>query len=351
MPLASSNDADQQRDEVAEQRRKVDFDEYNLSVRQLNDMLTADLIDIAPAYQRQFRWDDHRQSRLIESVMLGIPVPPLFMATNPNNHWEVVDGLQRLITLARFCGDQALLAKLHLTTNLVLTGLDKLPAFNGCTLSALPSDVVTAFTLRPVKLVVLNDKSELRVRFDLFERLNSGGIRLTDQEIRSCVFRGPFIDALGEWAQLPQFKTILHLPESRWHDGTPEELALRFFAFLERYQQFEHSVRGFLDDFAIDATTEPNLAERRNVFDRTFTELARVMPAGIKGRKGSTPINLFEGVAVGAALAMRETNALIGEPSDWINSSVLRSFTTGPTNSPPRVRGRIEFCRDRFLGR
>src|SRR5664279_5228048 len=88
-----------QRQQLAEQRRKVDFDTYDVTVDELVRRVERRKIEIAPIYQRQFRWNDERQSRLIESLMLGIPVPPLFMATNlapdQQSQWEIVDGLQR----------------------------------------------------------------------------------------------------------------------------------------------------------------------------------------------------------------------------------------------------------------
>ncbi|WP_426773552.1 DUF262 domain-containing protein, partial [Pseudomonas aeruginosa] len=87
-----------QRLQLQEQRRKVDFDSYDINVDELVRRVAKKRIEIAPAYQRQFRWDGVRQSRLVESLLLGIPVPPLFMATNVDDlkgtTWEVVDGLQ-----------------------------------------------------------------------------------------------------------------------------------------------------------------------------------------------------------------------------------------------------------------
>ena len=87
------------RQQIDENRKSVAFDSYDLTVRQLNDMIVDEMIDIAPAYQRHFVWDVKRQSQLIESLILGIPVPSLFMATNRDSTWEVIDGLQRVSTI------------------------------------------------------------------------------------------------------------------------------------------------------------------------------------------------------------------------------------------------------------
>jgi hypothetical protein len=158
------------------------------------------------------------------------------------------------------------------------------------------------------------------------------------------------MDLLGELADAADFKTVVVLPESRWKDGTPQDYVLRFFAFLERYQLFAHSVDGFLKDYTEHAHNDPEVDARRKVFTQTFRFLAQCFPNGLKGRKGQTPVNLFEGVAVGCAFALDQSTGL--KPTvnpDWIKSEELHRYVTGPTNSRPRVRGRVEYCRDRFL--
>jgi len=347
----------EQRRQLAAQRRKVDFDTYDVTVDELLRRVARRRIDVAPIYQRQFRWDVARQSRLVESVMLGIPVPPLFMATNSaenmQNQWEVVDGLQRLLTLVNFAGDSKARESVGIDQSaLTLKDLEKLSTFDGHEFEDLPDDIRTAFEDRPLKVVVLNDKSDLQVRYDLFERLNTGGISLTAQEIRECVFRGPFIDMLSRLSETDEFRTVVVLPEARMKDGTPQDYILRFFAFLERYQQFDHSVQDFLNEYIKDSYQDPREKRRTAIFLRTFAFLSLVFPDGIRSRLNQTPVNLFEALTVGAALALQRASDLQPPRStDWVTSDDLRSMTTGATNSRPKVRGRIEYCRDRFLAR
>ncbi len=164
---------------MKEQRRTVDFDTFDIQVQQLLLQLQKGQIHIAPAYQRQFRWDDARCSQLIEFLVLGIPIPNLFMATNRDNTWEVVDGLQRLSAIVKFAATDELRAKFNLGRQLTLEGLEKLSKFNGATFASLPPQIQTHIETRPLKVVTLSDKSDTVVRFDLFERLNTGGITLT----------------------------------------------------------------------------------------------------------------------------------------------------------------------------
>lgn len=344
-----------QRQQLHEQRRKVDFDSYDITVDELVRRVSSARIEIAPSYQRQFRWDEERQSRLIESLLLGIPVPPLFMATNvdPNEgtRWEVVDGLQRLLTLTNFLGDEETRETARLKgPRLRLDGLEILHALDGLTSDELPLDLLTALEDRPVKVIVLNDKSDLQVRFDLFERLNTGGIRLTDHEVRESVYMGEFVDLLTELAETQDFNRVVRLPKARQLDGTPQDYVLRFFAFRDRYLQFDHSVKDFLNDYCAAAAADPQIDVRRALFLRAFELLAGAFPDGLRSRKGTTPVNLYEGVAVGAALAL-DSDPELGPPYDisWVESEELRYFSTGATNDRSRVRGRIEYCRDRFL--
>ncbi|WGM22794.1 DUF262 domain-containing protein [Paenarthrobacter sp. OM7] len=337
------------------QRRQVDFDTYDVTVDELLRRVSRGRIDIAPIYQRQFRWPIGRQSRLIESVLLGIPVPPLFMATNTHaasgSSWEVVDGLQRLLSLVNFAGDPDARAAAGLSGNPAkLIELEKLTDFEGLSFQDLPKDIQTGLEDRPMKVIVLNDKSDLQVRFDLFERLNTGGIVLSAHEIRQSVYRGEFIDKLARLSQTTDFTNFVVLPESRWKDGTPQDFVLRFFAFLNGYSAFNHSVQDFLNHYAADMVEKGLRDDDIARFHRTFSFLRRAFPDGLKTRKGATPVNLFEAVTVGAALAL-DRHPSLGATANptWIASEELRSFTTGATNSRPRVKGRIEYCRDKFL--
>jgi hypothetical protein len=293
MPFANPST---QRTQLQQQRRKVDFDSYDITVDELVRRVARGRIEIAPAYQRQFRWDANRQSRLIESIMLGIPVPPLFMATNTDveagTSWEVVDGLQRLLTLTNFLGDSETREAARLYGKpLSLVGLEILPSLDRQTAAELPVDLRTGLEDRPIKVIVLNDKSDLQVRFDLFERLNTGGVRLTDHEVRESVFMGEFVDLLTEISGTEHFKTVVRLPRARQIDGTPQDYVLRFFAFHDAYMSFNHSVKEFLTDYCAGAAKEPNLDERRKLSSTTFDLLARTFPEGLKTRKGTTPVS------------------------------------------------------------
>lgn len=338
--------------QLNENKRKVDFDTFDITVKELVGMVASNVIDIAPEYQRQFRWTDEGQSTFVESVFLGIPIPSLFMAANADGRWELIDGVQRLSTLIRYIGDDGARLRIHQTNPLRLAGLSKLSAFNGLSFGELPQSVQLQFLLKPLKVTTISDKSDMTVRFDLFERLNTGGVRLEPQEIRSCIYRGSFNEMLRRLAKTSDFKKVVRLRSTAESNGTREEMVLRFFAFAHTYKIFEHSVIDFLNDYMAKASKSFEYAENEELFGDVFQLLAKALPRGIvRGSRSLTPVNLYEAVAVGAALAHKQAGRLhTAGIHKWMVSRELEQYTTGATNSRKMVRSRIEYCRDKFLG-
>jgi hypothetical protein len=338
-------------EELDRERRMVSFDSYDLSVRQLLEMFASGEIEVPPEYQRQFIWSEARESQLIESVLLGIPIPSLFMATNSDATWEIVDGVQRLGTLAHFLGTAELLKKIERPNPLQIYDLEKLTALNGLRHDPLPKSIQLLFATRPMRVTVLNDKSDLNVRFDLFERLNTGGISLTNQEIRNCVFRGPFNADIKRLATNKDFLAVVKLKASEAKNGTTEEFVLRFFAYLDCYKDFDHSVKDFLNEYMKEMSSSKIPTALETIFKKTFALLNSELPGGItRGNRGVTPVNLFEGITVGAALAIRAGKAIVkGRLVPLLDDPELRAFTTGATNSKKAVVGRIEYVRNALI--
>ncbi|MBN3754485.1 DUF262 domain-containing protein [Paraburkholderia sp. Tr-20389] len=334
------------------ERRLVSFDSYDMTIRQIYDMFVEGAIFVPPEYQRQFVWDEARESELIESIFLGIPVPSLFMATNPDATWEIVDGVQRLSTIAHFVGDSSkLLGTINRKAPLGVAGLEKLSALNDLTFSELPKSMQLMFMTRPIRVTVLNDKSDLNVRFDLFERLNTGGVLLTNQEIRNCIYRGPFNDSLRKIAALNDFKQVVRLREGDTKNGTSEEYVLRYFAYLYNYNNFEKSVKDFLNNYMKENSSKLIPSSKINLFKKVLSALATAFPKGItRGQSTITPANLFEALSVGTALAIQagidpDTKKL----RDLVSNKELKKLTTAGTNNKRMVSGRIELVRDYLL--
>lgn len=338
-------------DQLDDNRRTVAFDSYDITLKQLYDMVCQGMIDIAPDYQRHFVWDAKRQSALIESLFLGIPVPSLFMATNRDASWEVIDGLQRLTTILNFIGKKDELKDTKVKFEpLTLRDLDKLGSMNDLMFHELPLSIQVMFLTRPLKITVLNDRSDFGVRYDLFERLNTGGVTLHEQEIRNCVYIGEFNDFLKILSSDSNFRAVVKMTERAERNASYEELILKFFAYFQDTELFDHSVKEFLNNYMLKKTKKFNdKKELENLFQETFALLNEHLPQGIVrgARVNITPIVLYEAIAVGTAKAIRSGKNIYPENLiALLNDTELKKFTTGATNSRKALNTRLKIVED-----
>lgn len=336
------------------ERRKVDVANHNFSVRELVRMMTDEELNVAPEYQRKFRWTEEGQSLFIESVFLGLPIPPIFVATNVGFQWEVVDGLQRLSTLLHFLGDD--LEDLKFANRhepLALQGMEKLNQLNGKRFQDLPKSLQVYFGRQPLQVISLTDKSDLQVRFDLFERLNRGTVTLTAQEVRACVYRGPFNAFLEELSQGPTFLSLLKLQRARQHDGTKAEQVLKFFAYKNYRDQFDGKVSGFCNRYMEQVQESFDYKRERQVFEAAVRKLSDLCGGRPFVRPGVsiTPLVQFEACLVAVAELQEQGQDVLEPPSDWLLDSELKESSTGGTNTKAMLRRRIDRAKVLLGGR
>ena len=182
-----------------EERGRVDVSTADLTVREVVRMVGDGELNAAPVYQRKFRWSEEDESRLIESLLLGLPIPSVFVASNEDFSLEIVDGLQRVSTLVHFLAmNDEELEKIGKPTPLKLKGLEKLQDLHGSGFQDLPAEIQRYFSRLPLRITTLTDKSDVEIRFQLFERLNRGALALSAQEVRTVVYRGALIDLIRE---------------------------------------------------------------------------------------------------------------------------------------------------------
>jgi hypothetical protein len=218
-------------------------------------------MEIRPFYQRRSRWDEERQSKLIESFIINIPVPPVFLYEKAYNSYEVMDGQQRITAIDDFYNNK-----------FKLKGLDLWPELNGMKYSDLPNKIRSGLDRRSISSIVLlkesapNDEDAVFLRQLVFERLNTGGVKLERQEIRNSLGSGKFNNLLFELARLDLFRNIWDLPLFQEEELTNHQLpiydkpffkkmedievVLRFFA-LRHMEQFRYGIQGFLDLYMI----------------------------------------------------------------------------------------------------
>lgn len=174
-------------DEVDENRQNIRSDNYSMSIGEIINLYEDDEIVIEPAFQRIFRWPIEKQSRLIESLLIGIPLPPIFVSQQENGVWEVVDGLQRLSTILQFFGilKDSESNEVKKASRLVATRY--LPSLEGMTRENLPKQLQLQLKRTRLDVQILLKESSGRTKYDLFDRLNSGGVATSAQEVRTAL--------------------------------------------------------------------------------------------------------------------------------------------------------------------
>lgn len=210
---------------------------YDAPVRTLLDEIKEKVLIVNPPFQRRSVWKPDRQSKLIESLLLNIPIPVLYFAEDEDGSRVVVDGQQRLRAIEEFHAGAYYLQKLE-----VLAQLNK---SRWADLTPKQSRTILSRTMR---CVVISSSSPATLRFEMFERLNTGGIPLNDQELRNCVFRGDLNDLLEVLARTKEWLAAVRRPESdkRMRD---HEMALRFLAISEVLDDYRPPLKLVLNDF------------------------------------------------------------------------------------------------------
>lgn len=342
-------------DQLNTERQKVDVSVHNFSVRELVRMMDEGELNVAPEYQRKFRWDDNACSLFIESVFLGLPVPPIFVATNVGYQWEVVDGLQRLSSLTYFTAkDAEQAAAVGKKEPLVLTGIDKLSQLNGTTHSDLPRNLQIYFGRQPLQVVSLTDKSDLEVRFDVFERLNRGGLTLSAQEVRACVYRGDFNRFIEDLAENPSFNGLLKLQQKAQSDGTKVEEVLKFFAYKNFGDSFDGRVEKFLNKYMLVASKTFTYPAERELFENAARLLYGICGRSPLLRTDSrvrvTPLVMFEACMVAIAELLSEGSEIVTPKPGWQDDAELRQSTGAGSNTRAMLERRMARAKEIFRG-
>jgi len=321
---------------LQDRRQKVDTDFFDLSLRELVRMVEEDELQARPEYQREFRWNEGTQSELIESLLMGLPIPAVFVATNSNGSWDVVDGLQRISTIVRFMGSEDARKKLGMEEQLVLQDLPQLTVFDSVKFEDIPRQIKFLLEKRYIRVQVLNDQSDYDVRFELFRRLNAGAIALSPQEVRTVLYRGPFNKLIEGLAGYPSFRQLVKLRRPDQQNGTYEELVLKFFAYREWQDRFTGAVTDFLNDYMDVRKDDTDLEDDRRLFALVCDELSTRIGGPFK-RPGVawTPQNQLEGVMVGAARVLADHPGRHLRPKNrWLEDRVLVDASTKGTNTP-----------------
>lgn len=264
-------------------------------------------IIIRPAFQRYFRWTEEQQTRFIESILLGIPIPPIFVATDSEGVWELVDGLQRLSTVLSFVGilrseDEGLRKKNGWTLSIG----DRIKKIEGFTYESLPNKFRLNLKRATCRVEILRWNSNYDMRYELFNRLNTGGTPLTQQEIRNCIFRDispKFNDFLKRLSENSQFKNLVALSDIQNEQLYNEELILRFISLYKNEGQIHTSISQHMTMFMENALKNMsfNYQEYEAVFYEVFNILQPLGKEIFRQKDGAFATALYDVITFGIA--------------------------------------------------
>jgi hypothetical protein len=316
---------------------------------------------IQPEYQRLFRWSAEQKSRLIESILLELPIPQIFVIENQDGIYELIDGLQRVSSVLQFVEP----AQLQLE-GFELQGCDIVPDLNGKKNSDLPLSLRLRLRRSTLRTIVIKRQSKSFLRYEMFKRLNTGGSILAPQEIRNCSARMlgeigarfyAFLQGLS--AESDFVATTQSLAQAEMDQKGNEELVLRFFAGLNAIDSFHGSVRDWLDDYMEAVLTERvafDLDEQRGRFKRVFAAInAKLGETAFVKFRGQTPVGglapaYFEAVSLGAAQALepleaKQPDVIRASLSNLVQTDEFREATGPGANNRTKLKRRIELVR------
>jgi hypothetical protein len=276
-------------------------------------------IDLMPDFQRTAGlWKKEAQSRLIESVLIRIPLPAFYMDATDENRWLVVDGLQRISTLKSFIVDN----KLH------LSGMEFLSQLNGKTYQELPRNFQRRIDETQITVYLIDEGTPAEVKFNIFKRINTGGLPLSAQEIRHALNQGPVTKVLKDFASEPLFKeaTSYSIRDERMAD---REFILRFLAFATTpYAEYRSAdFDAFLNQKMqeLNTTPPPKLLELSERFRfamkaaiAVFGNTAFRKTNSVDGRRMSINKALFETWSVNLAKLDDDAAARLVERKDQV---------------------------------
>lgn len=292
------NEEEQSKDTLEYDPNKINIITREPTIEQLLRRINEKALDLAPDFQRHADlWKDDVKSRLIESIIIRIPLPAFYIDATNEESWLVVDGLQRLSALRQFVSNKS-------DNRLKLTELEYLKELEGKTYDELDRKYQRRIEETQVTVYLIEKGTPLQVKYNIFKRINTGGERLVPQEIRHALNPGPVLKLLEELANCSEFTNLVSLGEKRIKRMDDREFVLGFLAvMLTDYQDYEKKGRNaFLDEAMkkINELSNNKIKQIKNKFKKTLVACGEIFGdlAFRKPQKTNkkTPVNkaLFE---------------------------------------------------------
>lgn len=370
-------------EQVSNFRQSIKTDSYSPTIKEIIDNFVAGDWIIKPAYQRLFRWDLKRQSEFVESLILSIPTPPIFIAANAKDgRYEIIDGLQRVSTLLKFFNQdirsktsperweelksnyhsEAIENDIFTTSPLWAGGL--LSKLENATTANLPDAILRTLRHSRIPVILIEPESSLEARYHVFRRLNRSGAMLSDQEIRNCTARiidDKFADRLRTLGSSATIRKALSLSEEQEKSMMAEECVLRLLANAHSKTPLSHKVTDFLDTFMDSASKgefDLTLEIEKQVLD-SFELINKISPEdGALFRRwkngeykgGAFSTNIFDIVATGIYCNIKHLDAEKAKINfdQLMADQEVGDLTGGGSNTKKKFERRIAFGKEMF---
>lgn len=353
-------------DEIYAKRKTVRYDIRDLTVEAISqkydDSLDTDEENdqklqynyiYVPEYQRDFTWDEDRQSKLIESIILGLPIPFIFVAENKDSSWEIVDGSQRVRTIHSFLNNQ-----------LTLSGLKSIQSLNGYRFKELDKSRQGKILNTALRIIVLSEETTDDIKKDMFERINRGSDLLKPMEKRKGIYTGNFTSFIFRYcAESEKFKELVKIDKWLIKRQEYEELLLRFFAISDTkiYERGINSgISGFLDDYLDKRNQELDkispedqehiFSEYKKRIDTVLEYVEKNFPYGFCHKHNpQTKRSVFEAISVGVWKALDEGVAQEHLDKEIVERSLSSSefrkntYVANELHKKQKLNGRIEY--------
>lgn len=356
------------KEEIEASQRKVRTDAYQMSIGEVVSMYKDGDLIIDPEFQRLFRWESGQKSKLIESILLGIPLPPIFVFEKEDAKWELIDGLQRTSTILEFMGllkspDGGLQPPTYLEATTYLPSLknvvweksDRIVDLTTDDQVELEKSMHLAIRRARIGVEILKRPSDNHTKYDLFQRLNSAGTPANPQELRNCVIimvNAIYFSAVKHMAESAAFLEVINATEEQKERQRHLEYTSRFLThtFIEYNGTLD--VEEFIDEGMQSLAAQNNPAPQEEIFAWTFNLLQEIAGGNALRRlensrpTGRIGLAAFESIAIGVGRNYAAIRAL-PDAADFVRERIVRFW-----NSPeierffaPGLRGTMRIQR------
>lgn len=348
--------------EIAKAQRLVRTDAYQMSIGEIVNMYDQRELIIDPEFQRYFRWENSQKSRFIESILLGIPIPSIFVFEQESGSWELIDGLQRISTLLEFMGklrspSGGMMPPSILDSTKYLRSLHSAVWERSESIPNVPTDEQNEIdkshqlSIRRARLGVeiLKRPSDEQTKFDLFQRLNAGGTQANPQELRNCIMlmvSKEYFRALLRAADRAPFRKVIAVSAEQIERQRHMEYAVRFLVHTLVPYDGTLDVEEYIDEgivkLAASGKGRKHAALVDSVFDLLFKAAGKDALRRFENGHHAGKVGLvgLEGIAVGVAMNLRAILSL-SEPVDFVKEQ-MRTFWSSPQAehfTSPGLRG------------